>query len=653
MIWAMCTNDTTFIIKSIKVEDADIRTHYLNDMFVLLNGQYVDASHIDMAVMLTEEEAVEKAIAYINAREYMWEDEDENASFYPKVELVICMNNLDAEDTLFYAAYKIDIYANEPFSYDYIYVNACNGDILDVEPIMQSVSGTADTRYSGTQTISTEYKNNTYRLRGYDGNRKVETYNLNHKSKPRFATDFTDNDNYWSAAEYNNTNRDNAALDAHWGAMMTYDYFKNIHNRDSYNNKGATIKQYVHYGNNSVFAGWNGSVMFYGDGNTTTGPMVCLDVVAHEIGHAVKDHSAKLKNFGEPGAINESLSDIWGACVENYVNVNQYVYPYKEVWLNAKELGEPNRSFRNPGDYEQPNTYGAGPYWSGPNANSHINSGIMNHWFYLLSEGGVGTNDLGNSYHVIRIGIDKAAAIVYRTETEYMTKNTQFSDARTLTIQAAKDLYGETSCEARSVTNAWYAVGVGDDFFDCATYITNKLYNSGTHNIEGCKVEISNTTIQNSTIVNANAEDCINIQSEFHVYAGSNFEAHIVPAIDCIGSSTPSMLFIGNTEIGEMNNYSKDLMFENFSDNSLQQEKEPLKINLYPNPNLGTFQLETNFPLSEIGNLKIMNLLGVPVYETQKVSSHTIQLHNAPAGQYFVVMILKDGTVLTQKMMVQ
>ena len=84
-----------------------------------------------------------------------------------------------------------------------------------------------------------------------------------------------------------------------------------------------------------------------------------------------------------------------------------------------------------------------------------------------------------------------------------------------------------------------------------------------------------------------------------------------------------------------------------------QNENPPPHFTILPNPNPGTFQLETNFPLSEIGNLKIMNLLGVPVYETQKVSSNTIQLHNTPAGQYFVVMILKDGNVLTQKMMIQ
>jgi hypothetical protein len=83
-----------------------------------------------------------------------------------------------------------------------------------------------------------------------------------------------------------------------------------------------------------------------------------------------------------------------------------------------------------------------------------------------------------------------------------------------------------------------------------------------------------------------------------------------------------------------------------------QNIKAPPAFSILPNPNPGTFQLETNFPLSDIGNLKIVNLLGIPVFETQTLSSNTIQLQNAATGQYFVVMILKDGSVLTQKMMV-
>jgi hypothetical protein len=95
---------------------------------------------------------------------------------------------------------------------------------------------------------------------------------------------------------------------------------------------------------------------------------------------------------------------------------------------------------------------------------------------------------------------------------------------------------------------------------------------------------------------------------------------------------------------------NKSLLYNNESIINQVSQKE---FTLSPNPNSGTFQLETNFPLTEITNLKITNLLGIPVYETKTQSSNTIQLQNAAAGLYFVVVMLKDGTLLTQKMMIQ
>jgi hypothetical protein len=82
------------------------------------------------------------------------------------------------------------------------------------------------------------------------------------------------------------------------------------------------------------------------------------------------------------------------------------------------------------------------------------------------------------------------------------------------------------------------------------------------------------------------------------------------------------------------------------SDNSFE-------VNLCPNPNNGTFQIEANFALSDISNMKVVNLLGVSIYETQRLASHTVQLPTAASGQFFVIIVLKDGTVISKKMMVQ
>ncbi|MEQ9209686.1 MAG: M4 family metallopeptidase, partial [Pseudomonadales bacterium] len=71
------------------------------------------------------------------------------------------------------------------------------------------------------------------------------------------------------------------------------------------------------------------------------------------------------------------------------------------------------------------------------------------------------TNDIGSNYSVTGIGIDKAAAISWRSQSVYLGANSTYADWRTFAIQSAKDLYGADSPEEIAVTNAWYAVGVG------------------------------------------------------------------------------------------------------------------------------------------------------------------------------------------------
>ena len=122
------------------------------------------------------------------------------------------------------------------------------------------------------------------------------------------ATDFSDVDNNWTSAEYNNSNFDNAALDAHWGAMMTQDYWRTVHSRNSFDNNGTKIKSYVHYSSSYPNAFWDGYVMTYGDGDGYDYyPFTAVDICGHEIGHAVCEYTAGLVYANESGAMNESL----------------------------------------------------------------------------------------------------------------------------------------------------------------------------------------------------------------------------------------------------------------------------------------------------------------------------------------------------------
>jgi len=205
------------------------------------------------------------------------------------------------------------------------------------------------------------------------------------------ATEFTDNDNNWTNTEYNNAAWDNAALDAYWGPQVVYDYFKNEHNRNSYDGTNAAILSYVHYDVLYDNAYWDGQRMTYGDGSQSFfTALTCLDVCAHEIGHAVCSSTAALVYQRESGAMNEGFSDIWGAAIE------YYGAPEKKPWLIGEDITVPTPSLRSMSDpkrEQQPNTYG-GQYWVNPNCGLptqnndycgvHTNSDTLRYLFCLL-----------------------------------------------------------------------------------------------------------------------------------------------------------------------------------------------------------------------------------------------------------------------------
>jgi len=466
--------------KGIKVEHATYTLHAKQGKVESMSGQVERITGLNVAPSVSTKNALQRALAFVGAKKYMWEDAAEEAglkqqennpaaTYRPQGELVIVRNERSTnparqgQPTL---AWKFDVYAQVPVSRAYIYVDAHTGEVVMQDAIIKhaAATGTFATKYAGTQSSATDSYNGSYRLREVTRGSGIETYNCRKSNSYTSAVDFTDADNSWT--EYNNANFDNAALDAHWGAQSTYDYFKNVHARNSYNNAGAKIKSYVHFddtpgdGKGYENAYWNGSVMTYGDGYTRFDPLTSLDVAAHEIGHAVCSSTANLTYSYESGALNEGFSDIWGAAVE------YYKAPNKATWLIGEDIDKVRpslRSMSNPNAEGQPDTY-QGTYWAtgtADNGGVHTNSGVLNHWFYRLAVGGSGTNDKGTAFSVTGIGIDAAAKIAYRTESVYLTASSNYAAARTYSIQSAKDIYGAGSAQEIAVTNAWSAVGVG------------------------------------------------------------------------------------------------------------------------------------------------------------------------------------------------
>ncbi|HEX8328174.1 MAG TPA: M4 family metallopeptidase [Hymenobacter sp.] len=470
--------------KGVKVEHANYNVHAKGGAVESISGDFERVVGLNITPALSEAAALRQALAKVGAKKYMWQDateeaglkrqENDNAATYaPKGELVIVRDaRQNAETGPLVLAWKFNIYAQQPISRAFVYVDARSGEVVLQDAIIKhaAATGTFATKYSGTQSSATTTTTGGYYLREATRGLGIETFNCRKGNSYTSAVDFIDADNSWT--EYNNANFDNAALDAHYGAQSTYDYFKNVHARNSYNNAGAKIKSYVHFddtpgdGQGYENAYWNGSVMTYGDGNTRFDPLTSLDVAAHEIGHAVCENTANLTYQNESGAMNEGFSDIWGACVEYYKD------PSKATWLIGEDIDKVRASLRsmsNPNAEGQPDTY-KGTNWvatttSPTRANDyggvHTNSGVLNHWFYRLAVGGSGTNDIGTAYNVTAIGIDAAAKIAYRTESVYLTASSNYAAARTYSIQSARELYGAGSTQEIAVTNAWNAVGVG------------------------------------------------------------------------------------------------------------------------------------------------------------------------------------------------
>ena len=443
--------------KGIKVEYGTYIVHSRNDVVESLSGEHKLINEINTTPSLSATEAIKNAKAFVNAEKYMWE---QDKSYNPTSELVIVSADYGKHPDDEYKsvlAYKVDIYAVKPLSRDYIYVDAQTGEIVHTNAIIKkaAVTGSAATRYSGTKSISTDSYNGSYRLRDVTRGNGIYTYNCKTGTSYTAAVDFTDANNSWT--EYDNTAKDNGALDAHWAGMVTYDYFKNTHGRNSFDGNGALMKTYVHFDKNYENAYWNGSVFTFGDGASTFDILTSLDVFGHEFGHALCSYTCDLTYSKEPGALNEAFSDIWGCAIE-------YKYaPEKDTWLMGEDIGYVLRSLSDPKSKSLPDTY-LGQYWvtsSSDYYGVHTNNGPFCYWFYLISVGGSGTNDNGSVYNVAAIGIEKAEKIAYRVESVYMTASSNYANARTFAIQAAKDLYGAGSQEEISVTNAMYAIGVG------------------------------------------------------------------------------------------------------------------------------------------------------------------------------------------------
>lgn len=482
----------------IPVEGCEFTEHAKsNGSLVYANGKICPNIHtIYKEQTISEEVALDKLLALYPDAQWSWESEifeeqlqadlaDSNATSYPSGELVFTSKSLqtvwkyqmDASD--FIMAWRFDVISLLPNFNVTVWVDAVTG--MPFKMLSNTIhDGPADIQFYGTQILDTRISGGDAILHTNNGTVDVHT-----KYDGAFSWGLTsnvkDDDDDWGTSEQ-------GATAVHWAVTQTWRYFQDTHGRDGIDDNGGKVRVFAEssdypgawfqqtgigtsIGLDRLFAGYFNDGVYAGE----------LTIMAHEFTHGVDHRSGKLVIVNESGALDESFADIFGFLTRRYA-----------TGIEDWEIGPPTTLPRNRRDLQFPNTLGIhyditfsggvpvttvegagqpdtyeGDFWhpytleGTDNGGVHVNSGVQNHWFYVLSKGETGTNDIGDSYSVAGIGIDEAAAITYYNLTSNMQNNSQYVDAREGAVAAAMLFYGECSFEHIMTENAWYAVGVG------------------------------------------------------------------------------------------------------------------------------------------------------------------------------------------------
>lgn len=263
-------------------------------------------------------------------------------------------------------------------------------------------------------------------------------------------------------AENDPKSRDIAVNEAYDGSGSTYNFYLQIYQRNSIDGNGMRLESTVHYRRKFNNAMWNGQQMVYGDGDGEIFQRFTqsLDVIGHELTHGVTEHEAGLRYSGQPGALNEHFSDVFGSLVKQHAKKQT---ADDADWLIGAGLftgriqGVAIRSMKAPGTAYDDALIGKDPQaahmkdfveTTDDNGGVHINSGIPNKAFcnLALALGGYAW--------------ERAGKIWYNTLVEKVKPATDFTECARMTLEVAISLFGKTSDETKAVRRCWADVGI-------------------------------------------------------------------------------------------------------------------------------------------------------------------------------------------------
>ncbi|WP_271855115.1 M4 family metallopeptidase [Patiriisocius marinus] len=358
--------------------------------------------------------------------------------------------------------WKVDLYFYDKESVSLIIDDKTKSIVSEISLDNHCDNSTVSTPHNGNRSFKstlssgTYYSTNScdgYSIAGFDnqGNNHTNTSEALLYTSPNSSFNSTSEiigaTTVWMMSEFNN-------------------YLASEFNRNSYDDNGGnwiSINNTLFNGNGNN-ASFNSGTGFFsfgrGSSNSLDDDYNTIDIVGHEVSHAIDHSESNLAYQNESGAIDESFADILGEILE-------WIILGDADWLHGEDIGT-NRSLINPHDHNDPSVYEGNDWYfgNGDNGGVHTNSGVQNHFFYLLTEGGAGNNE-GNTYDINGIGMDNASKLAYKVLTDLVSSNTDYYDVRNLWLSAASSLFPSNSSIYNSVRDAWCACGIGGA--DCSS----------------------------------------------------------------------------------------------------------------------------------------------------------------------------------------
>ena len=545
------------------------------------------------------------------------------------------------------------------------YVDAVEDTVFDVRSVKNTCSydkGHCITAHNGAQAnLELDKKiGNTYRLKNCAD--KIETRKVEFKkngAREGLPRAWWRLDDVKHSGGNNFGTQDQFSTSVHWAANWSHDYFSVKHDRHGPDGADQKMRIITEVGT-SIGTGYtpqsNHALFEFG---TTTGvDFITLDLVGHELAHAYVYRHAGLDGFGEPGAINEGLADIFGTAIERFA---QGTYDWGVLedasgspGLRNLEFGTTTTAFENANvQLDQPISYD-GDNWLDPEANFdrggvHHNCGVISKCFQLLVDGG--THQETNRA-VTSIGFDKAEVIFFQTMIR-LNGLSDYENLRNTMIDVAIQLYGSCSEERQAVQEAWYACDIGNNIDPCVAI--DQWKNSGMY------VRVDDLDTLN-LIVNAKWDDITSytwddvpeltyttddsLISITHFMEIPGIYELVLTATTTTSDTMTDTLAI--RVLGPLEEICIEGQFNKWNPVSASENPKLSSINIYPNPGSNILHISVPERMEDV-NMVMTSLSGKTVKRLKKLNGEIdLNISGLAPGIYYLKTFNDTESIVTK-----